>query len=402
MTRPLPPRADRATATPERRALQDALAWPIAITLLVGAAIVFVLPRVVPLRFMTLAVGAVFALVTISLTAVLSRLVERWLRRHAAALATVAERQVQLVGVAGLPTATGDGALVPLASAYADAGARAALDSAAREMSELLARLGDDAATAIGRAAAVVHESSVPRSGSAADVFASAHDVAAISVHDASTAHVTTAAAFNAITACTDALRRVTAAVPDPREPVDLVHVVRDAVNAAMASDDTGTVHLTLDTDRGMVLIDEARLRDHVRELLHLAREASAPGATVTVHVSRIFRTSIEEAPVRRTGDSPLTIVPRATADTLRAWVLRAQPGAEVLSVIVTDAGVPMGNEFGQRSFDPFAIVRPGDPLGVTLATIRRTVSAARGTIWIAGSREGGTAVHMLLPIAVS
>ena len=402
MTRPLPPRADRATATPERRALQDALAWPIAITLLVGAAIVFVLPRVVPPRFITLAVGAVFALVTISLVSVLSRLVERWLRRHAAALATVAEQQVQLVGVAGLPTATGDGALVPLASAYADAGARAALDSAAREVSELLARLGDDAATAIGRAAAVMHESSVQRSGSAADVFAPAHDVASVSVHDASTAHDTTTAAINAIMACTDALRRVTAVVPDPREPVDLVRVVRDAVHAAMASDDTVTVHLTLDTDRGMVLIDEARLRDHVRELLHLAREASAPGATVTVHVSRIFRTSIEEAPVRRTGDSPLTIVPRAAADALRAWVLRAQPGAEVLSVIVTDAGTPIVNDREQRAFDPFAITRPGDPLGVTLATIRRTVSAARGTIWIAGSREGGTAVHMLLPIAVT
>ena len=400
MTRPLPPRADRATATPERRALQDALAWPIAITLLVGAAIVFVLPRVVPPRFITLAVGAVFALVTISLVSVLSRLVERWLRRHAAALATVAEQQVQLVGVAGLPTATGDGALIPLASAYADAGARAALDSAAREMSELLARLGDDAATAIGRAAAVV--SSVQRSGSAADVLASARDVAAVSVHDASSAHVTTTTATNAIMACADALRRVTAAVPDPREPVDVVHVVRDAVHAAMTSNDTGTVHLTLDTDRGMVLIDEARLRDHVRDLLHLAREASAPGATVTVHVSRIFRTSIEEAPVRRMGDSPLTIVPRAAADALRAWVLRAQPGAEVLSVIVTDAGTPIANVREQRAFDPFAITRPGDPLGVTLATIRRTVSAARGTIWIAGSREGGTAVHMLLPIAVT
>ena len=400
MTRPLPPRADRATATPERRALQDALAWPIAITLLVGAAIVFVLPRVVPPRFITLAVGAVFALVTISLVSVLSRLVERWLRRHAAALATVAEQQVQLVGVAGLPTATGDGALIPLASAYADAGARAALDSAAREMSELLARLGDDAATAIGRAAAVV--SSVQRSGSAADVLASARDVASVSVHDASSAHVTATAAINAIMACADALRRVTAAVPDPREPVDVVHVVRDAVHAAMTSNDTGTVHLTLDTDRGMVLIDEARLRDHVRDLLHLAREASAPGATVTVHVSRIFRTSIEEAPVRRMGDSPLTIVPRAAADALRAWVLRAQPGAEVLSVIVTDAGTPIANVREQRAFDPFAITRPGDPLGVTLATIRRTVSAARGTIWIAGSREGGTAVHMLLPIAVT
>ena len=36
MTRPLPPRAAGTKTTPERRALQDVLAWPIALTLLVA------------------------------------------------------------------------------------------------------------------------------------------------------------------------------------------------------------------------------------------------------------------------------------------------------------------------------------------------------------------------------
>jgi len=190
--------------------------------------------------------------------------------------------------------------------------------------------------------------------------------------------------------------------VPAAREPVDVVRVVQDAVAGAVDGASAGAVRLILDTDCGMVLIDAGRIREHLSELLRLAQHASAPSATVTVHVSRIFRTSIEEAPVRRTGDSPLTIVPRASGDALRTWVLRAQPGAEVLSVIVSDAAKPLATDPGQRAFDPFAVARPGDPLGITLATIRRTVSAARGTIWLAGSREGGTAVHMLLPIAVS
>jgi hypothetical protein len=47
-------------------------------------------------------------------------------------------------------------------------------------------------------------------------------------------------------------------------------------------------------------------------------------------------------------------------------------------------------------------MARPGDPLGVTLAAVRRTVTAARGTLWIAGAREGGSAVHLLLPLAAS
>ena len=103
---------------------------------------------------------------------------------------------------------------------------------------------------------------------------------------------------------------------------------------------------------------------------------------------------------MRRTGDSRLTIVPRASDDTLRTWVQRAQPGAELLSLVITDAGVTPAAADHQRAFDAFAIPRPGDPLGVALATIRRTVADAKGTIWIDGSREGGTAVHLLMPIA--
>jgi signal transduction histidine kinase len=71
-----------------------------------------------------------------------------------------------------------------------------------------------------------------------------------------------------------------------------------------------------------------------------------------------------------------------------------------VLSVIVTDGGSAPTVEEQQRAFDAFATARPGDPYGVTLATVRRTVAAARGTIWVDASREGGTAVHLLLPIA--
>jgi len=407
VTRPLPPRANSATTTPERRALQDALAWPIALTLLVGAAIVFLLPRVVPPQFVTLAVGAVFALVTIMLVVILSALVERWLHRHAGTLAIEAERQVQTLGVAGLPTATGDSALVPLASAYADAGARAALASAERETGELLVRLGADVAESIERVTSQLRESvrrPAGAGGTAGAPMARGETADAEAPGETSPDRATgdVIELLEGLSDCTDALRRVTAAVPAAREPVDVVQVVRDAVAASGTLDQTGAVRMLLDADRGMVLIDAARIHEHLRELLGLAQRASAPSGTVTVHVSRIFRTSIEDAPVRRIGDSPLTIVPRASGDELRTWVLRAQPGAEVLSVIVTDAGEPLAPDLAQRAFDPFAIPRPGDPLGIALATIRRTVSAARGTIWIASSREGGTAVHMLLPIVVT
>jgi signal transduction histidine kinase len=49
----------------------------------------------------------------------------------------------------------------------------------------------------------------------------------------------------------------------------------------------------------------------------------------------------------------------------------------------------------------PFAVPRPGDPCGVGLATLRRSVMAARGILWVTGAREGGTAVHIVLPFSV-
>jgi signal transduction histidine kinase len=140
-------------------------------------------------------------------------------------------------------------------------------------------------------------------------------------------------------------------------------------------------------------------LSAHLRDLLSLAQAASPAGGAVTLHVSRVFRAHIEETPVRRTGDSRLTIVPRASGEALRSWVQRAQPGAEVLSIVITDAGSMPDPEQQQRAFDAFASPRPGDALGIMLPTIRRTVLAANGTVWIDGSREGGTAVHLLLPI---
>ncbi len=363
----MPPRDDRADRTPpERRALQDLLAWPIVLTLLTGAVLVFFLPRIVPSQFLALAVGGVFAGVTIALVVVLAMLLERWLRRYAVAMALDAERQVQTVGIAGLPTATGDGALIPLASAFADAGARVALLTAEREFSDALARLGADTADVIARVG--------------------------------TKARLDPGAALLELDEAAAALRRATAPVPAAAGSVDAVEMVREAVQALPP----GTVTTSIKTDRAMITVDRQQMMAHILDLLAVARAASPAEVPVTVHVSRIFRANVEETPVRRSGDSRLTIVPRNSGDALRAWVLRSQPGAEVLSLIISDAGAAPSLDDPHRAFDPFAVARPGDPLGVTLASVRRTVAAARGTIWIAAAREGGTAVHLLLPIAAA
>ena len=378
----MPPRVERATRTPpERRALQDALAWPIASSLLVGAALVFILPRIVPARFLALAVGGVFAVVTISLVGILAWVVERWLKRHAFAMAQNAEAQVQALGVAGLPAANADSALIPVASAFADAGARAALSTAEREMNESLAQLGSDAAAATQRAADAVR--------------------VAIDNSASNGAMGVARAALRTVDECAIALRHVTAAVPVAVSPVDVVALIPDALSQ-LPHEARARVSKVVAADRGTVLVEPTRFTAHLRELLELALHASPPDGVVTLHVSRLFRANIEETPVRRTGDSRLTIVPRSWDDSLRTWVQRDQPGAEVLSIVITDAGPPPTSDGQQRAFDAFAFPRPNDALGVTLATVRRTIAAAKGTIFLETSREGGTAVHLLLPIVAT
>jgi signal transduction histidine kinase len=357
----MPPRADRAKPNaPERRALQDTLAWPIALVLVLGAVVIWFLPRVIPDRYLALAVGSTFAVVTVTLIFGVSALTDRWLRRHAVALSTDAETEIQTVGVAGLPTSTSAGALVPLTSAYADAGARAALGAAERDTNDMLARLGVDAAAAVERECA--------HAGVAPEIHAFA-----------------------------SALRQVLAPIPQPVAPVDVVASIRDV----LASVDARRVTVGFEVDRGMIMAERSTLEAHLKQLLMLALAASPPDRVVSVHVSRRFRSDIEESPVRRVGDSRLTIVPRSGGDALRAWVLRAQPGAEVLSIIVSDAGPATDGDTAQRAFDPFAVGRPGDPIGIVLPSLRRMMQAYKGTVWMDGSREGGSAVHLLFPIAV-
>jgi signal transduction histidine kinase len=377
----MPPRADRATRTPpERRALQDALAWPIAGVLLIGAALVFMLPRFVPSRFLALAIGGVFASVTISLVGVLAWVVERWLKRHAASLATEAETRVTTLGVVGLPSATGDSLLIPLASAFTDAGARAALRTAERESNELLSQLGGDAAAVVQRAAGTVRDA-LDASTPAELRISGARD------------------ALRSVDAFALALRHVTAPVPVATDAVDIVALIPGILAQLPERADRARVTSAIDADRGVVRVDRDRISQQLRDALLLARESSPADGVVTIHVSRMFRTQVEETPVRRTGDSRLTIVPRATGDALRSWVQRAQPGAEVLSIVITDRGAAPTAEAQLRAFDAFAMPRESDPFAVTLAGLRRTVTAAKGTIWIDGAREGGSAIHVLLPI---
>ena len=133
---------------------------------------------------------------------------------------------------------------------------------------------------------------------------------------------------------------------------------------------------------------------------LRAAIADSAPAAA-SLHVVRMRRAAYEEEPVRRTGDSPRTIVPRMPQAVVREWVVATQPPAELLCVVIADATHALDPVDRARALDPFGVERRADPLGLALAELRRVVQASRGCIWLDDAREGGTAVHVLLPIAV-
>lgn len=134
--------------------------------------------------------------------------------------------------------------------------------------------------------------------------------------------------------------------------------------------------------------------------VLRAAAGDSMPAAAA-LHVRRVRRAAYEEEPVRRADDSPRTIVPRVPQSVVRDWVAATQPPAEVLNLVIADASRAVAASERARALDPFGVARSADPMGLALADLRRVVERAHGCVWLDDAREGGMAVHLLLPIAI-
>jgi signal transduction histidine kinase len=386
VTSPLTPRADPATTpTSARQSLQDALAWPIVGVLLLSAIALFLLPRIVPQPFVTLATGVAFATTTIALIGVGSIVAERWLHRQVATLAQRAETEIELRGVHGVVNGSDHLAFRPLVSAYTIAGARAGVRHAEHGAEERVGQLGVDASAAMHRVADKIRDA-LDRTGADASAPAVAEAHAALDELDA---HL-------------NALRQVTSPIPAPTQITDVVAELRSLTTLATDDDHAGRMHGIFETDAGPVRVDQHAFADALRQVLSAARDASPRDGVVTVHVSRIFRSTLLDRPVRRTGDSRLTIVPRASDVAIQEWVRWSRPSAEIVSVVISDAGAAPEMAGPHRALDAFAVGRNGDALGTMFASLRRMASSANGLVWVDGSREGGTSVHLLLPLAVS
>jgi signal transduction histidine kinase len=132
------------------------------------------------------------------------------------------------------------------------------------------------------------------------------------------------------------------------------------------------------------------------------AADATPAGGRIAICSRRFPRAALEDGAVRRDTDPPLTIRPRTEIPRVRDWLQRVRPPAEVVNVVVADAGPGVPRELADRIFEPFFTTKGsgrGTGLGLTVAAA--LIESLKGTIWVDRAREGGAAFHLLFPVAV-
>lgn len=194
----------------------------------------------------------------------------------------------------------------------------------------------------------------------------------------------------------------VASAAGRPTEASDLCAAVRAALRDLPV---VRAAAVTLDLDERPCLVpgtEEAVARLASAFLQHAVasgqqrRQGDRRPPSVGVYVRRVPRVSLEEAVVRRKGDPGLKIVPRRPNPRLERWLREGAPPAEVVKFIVADSGVGIPADIEKRLYDPAV----GGGIGLT--TARRVIEQGRGTVWVQPAREGGAALHVVLPLATA
>jgi two-component system sensor histidine kinase PilS (NtrC family) len=162
------------------------------------------------------------------------------------------------------------------------------------------------------------------------------------------------------------------------------------------AKDQGITVELATDYDP-VILLDGARMRQVLWNLVNNAFQAMTGGGTLRLRTERVTRDDL--------GREALTDI-SATGEWAAAtgggekpgWV-HLGPGEGALRLVVEDSGPGIPDEDLTRVFDPFYTTRSGGT-GLGLAIVARIVQAHRGIITVQSQRGEGTAFAIWLPVA--
>lgn len=147
------------------------------------------------------------------------------------------------------------------------------------------------------------------------------------------------------------------------RRPEDLARIVRELVEFVEPEDERAGIrhHVDLPIGLPLVLVDEARVKQAVLNLLVNARQAMPDGGELLVRV-------------RRMGNQ--------------------------VELSITDTGIGMSPEKLARCFEEYWSDKPGGT-GLGLSTARRIVEEHGGTITAISEEGRGSSFSLYLPLAV-
>jgi len=147
------------------------------------------------------------------------------------------------------------------------------------------------------------------------------------------------------------------------RRPEDLGRIVRELVEFVEPEDERAGIrhHVDLPIGLPLVLVDEARVKQAVLNLLVNARQAMPSGGELLVRLRRV--------------------------------------GTKV-ELSITDTGLGMSSEKLARCFEEYWSDKPGGT-GLGLSTARRIVEEHDGTISVVSEEGRGSSFSILLPLAV-
>jgi signal transduction histidine kinase len=147
------------------------------------------------------------------------------------------------------------------------------------------------------------------------------------------------------------------------RKPEDLSRIVRELLEFVEPEDERAGIrhHVDLPIGLPLVLVDEARIKQAVLNLLVNARQAMPAGGELLVRVRRM--------------------------------------GSQV-ELSITDTGTGMSPESAARCFDEYWSDKPGGT-GLGLSTARRIIEEHGGTIAVLSEEGRGSSFSIVLPLAV-
>jgi two-component system NtrC family sensor kinase len=188
-------------------------------------------------------------------------------------------------------------------------------------------------------------------------------------------------------------------AKPRASSELDLNELLRTVVELLTLQGVTKHVDVALHVAKyaPSIIGDRHEMEQAFVNLLLNAVDAMEGRGTIAIVVRHSTRAELVSGARRATdaGSRPLN-PPSARA---MRWVDSAK-GDDFVSVMISDSGPGIPPQHQERVFEPFFTTKPpGKGTGLGLAIVARAIENVGGTIWVTGSREGGAAFRILMPL---